>query len=160
ARASKARLQGGMWKVAMFYDVVGDATLAIPGAAADWDSQFGSINKWIAAYPESAAARIALAEAYVNYAWEARGNGYAKTVSNSGWSKYEERIQLAESALLDAAKLKEKCQYWYEAMEEVATAQGWDRAQARALFDEATAFEPTYYHYYRVYANYLMPKWY
>ncbi len=160
ARATKVRLQGGIWKANMFYDAVGHAIPAFGGSTVDWDSHFADIKKWIAAYPESAAARIALAEAYVNYAWEARGHGYANTVSDSGWNKFKEGIQLAESALLDAAKLKEKCPFWYEAMQEVALAQGWNREQARALFDEATAFEPTYYHYYRQYANYLMPRWY
>jgi len=62
--------------------------------------------------------------------------------------------------VLGPAKLKEKCPYWYQAMQGVALAQGWDKSQARKLFDAAAAFEPTYYHYYRLYANYLLPKWY
>src|ERR1700693_5857735 len=45
-------------------------------------------------------------------------------------------------------------------MQIVAYAQGWNKQQTRELFDQATAFEPTYYHYYREYANYLLPKWY
>jgi uncharacterized protein DUF4034 len=161
ARATKARLQGGIWKVDMFYDAVGHAIPAPPNfATVDWDAHLAEVKKWIAAYPESAAAHITLADTYTNYAWEARGNGYADTVSNSGWKNFEQRIQFAEAALLEAAKLKEKCPYWYEAMQSVALAQGWDREQAKALFDEATAFEPTDYHYYRQYANYLTPKWY
>src|SRR5262249_41211760 len=32
--------------------------------------------------------------------------------------------------------------------------------QTRELFDNATAFAPNYYHFYREYANYLLPKWY
>ena len=56
--------------------------------------------------------------------------------------------------------LKEKCPYWYEAMQVVALNEGWDKPQARKLFDQAAAFEPTYYHFYREYANYLLPKWY
>ncbi len=160
ARATKARLQGGIWKASMFYDAVGNAIPGFGGSTVDWDGHFAEIKKWIAAYPESAAARIALAESYINYAWDARGNGYANTVSGSGWDNFRERIQLAESTLLEAAKLKEKCPYWYEAMQSVALAQGWDKEQARALFEEATKFEPTYYHYYRQQANYLTTKWY
>jgi hypothetical protein len=45
-------------------------------------------------------------------------------------------------------------------MQNVALAQGWDKQQARELLDEASAFEPTYYHFYREYANFLLPKWY
>lgn len=160
ARATKARLQGGIWKVSMFYDGVGEAPFAADGRTVDWATQFLELKKWIAAYPKSAAARIAMAQAYINYGWEGRGVGYANSVSGFGWQKFRQGIQLAEAELLEAAKLKEKCPYWYEAMQQVALAQGWSKEQARALFEEATAFEPTYYHYYRQYAYFLMPKWY
>ncbi|HLK03561.1 MAG TPA: hypothetical protein VKT53_03900 [Candidatus Acidoferrum sp.] len=160
ARSSKVRLQGGIWKLNMFYDGVTEASSGASSGTLDWDGHFDNIKKWIAAYPQSSAARIALAESYINYAWAARGHGYADTVSASGWGSFEDRISLAESTLVDAARLPEKCPYWYEVMQQVALAQGWDRPQARALFDEATAFEPTYYHYYREYANFLQTKWY
>jgi hypothetical protein len=45
-------------------------------------------------------------------------------------------------------------------MQEIALAQGWDKQQARELFDQATAFAPYFYHFYREYANFLLPKWY
>ncbi len=45
-------------------------------------------------------------------------------------------------------------------MQQLAIAQGWNRSQARQLLDQAVAFEPDYYHYYREHANYLLPKWY
>ena len=45
-------------------------------------------------------------------------------------------------------------------MQTVALAQGWDKQQARELFDRAASFAPSYYHFYREYANFLLPKWY
>lgn len=90
----------------------------------------------------------------------ARGGGYANTVSESRWKCFGERTALAKATLMEAAPLKEKCPYWYEAVQNVALNEGWDKAQARELFDQAAAFEPTYYHYYREYANFLLPKWY
>jgi hypothetical protein len=42
----------------------------------------------------------------------------------------------------------------------VALAQGWDKSQARQLFDRAIDFAPSYYHFCREYANFLLPKWY
>jgi hypothetical protein len=39
------------------------------------------LNKWIAAYPKSAAARLSLAEFYISYGHFARSTGYANTVS-------------------------------------------------------------------------------
>jgi hypothetical protein len=55
---------------------------------------------------------------------------------------------------------QEKDPFWFEAMQAVALAEGWDKADARALFDQAIAFEPSYYHYYRDYGNFPLPKWY
>lgn len=45
-------------------------------------------------------------------------------------------------------------------MQAIALSEGWDKPQARELFDQAAAFEPTYYNFYREHANYLLPKWY
>lgn len=38
-------------------------------------------------------------------------------------------------------------------------AQSWDAARSAALFDKAVTFEPTYFYFYKYYANYLQPKW-
>jgi len=59
-----------------------------------------------------------------------------------------------------AAGLKAKCPHWYVVLQSVARTQGWEKAHVRALFEKAVSFEPDYYHYYREYALYLLPKWY
>ena len=159
-RTSKARLRGGVWKLYIFYEAVSEPPGETQATDSDWDSHLASVKKWIAAYPTSATARLALAGTYINYAWAARGDGYSDTVTEPGWNVFGQRIMLAESVLLDAARLKEKCPYWYEAMQQVALAQGWNKQQARELFDQASVFDPTYYHFYREYANFLLPKWY
>src|SRR5580693_4255344 len=120
AREGKGRVLGGTWKVAEFYTAIYTTFLGPNADESDWKMSFDSLNKWIAAKPESAAARISLAEAYMGYAWAARGNGYANTVTESGWDLFRERVGLASSALVDAAHLKEKCPYWYEEMQTVA----------------------------------------
>lgn len=158
ARSSKARFAGGAWKLFLFYQA-----LSAPGenpSGKDWMAQIATEKKWIAANPDSAAARIALAETYLNSGWAVRGSGYSDTVSDSGWKYLKESTEMAKAALLDAAKLKEKCPYWYESMQHVALAQGWEKRQARELLDQAAAFEPGFYHYYREYANFVLPKWY
>jgi len=158
-RADKTRLRGGVWKLYALYEGLGKPFTGTT-ATSDWEVHFATLKKWIAAYPESATARIALSRAYNVYAEEARGLGYADTVSQSGWKLSAERTAMAKATLIEAATLKEKCPYWYDAMQIVALSEGWDKPQARELFDQAAAFEPTYYHFYREYANYLLPKWY
>ncbi len=160
AREGKGRVLGGTWKVAEFYTAIYTTFIGPNSDESDWKMAFESLNKWIAAKPESAAARISLAEAYVGYAWVARGHGYASTVTEKGWDLFRERVGLASSALVDAAHLKEKCPYWYEEMQTVALAQGWDKTEARELMEQAVAFEPDFYHFYREHANSLQTKWY
>jgi len=160
ARESKGRILGGVWKVDIFYTAIYQTFLGPQPQEAEWKMHFDSLNQWIKAKPQSAAARISFAEAYTGYAWVARGDGAANTVSDEGWELFQERNGLAVAALVEAAQLKEKCPYWYEAMQMVALDQGWDKSQARELLEEAVRFEPDYYHFYRQHAHYLEPRWY
>jgi hypothetical protein len=160
ARESKGRLVGGGWKLFAFYDAINTTFIPEHPDESDWKMYLDSVKQWLAAKPDSAAAHISLAQAYVGYAWQARGGGYADSVTEEGWELYGERIALAADLLAKAARLKEKCPVWFETMQNVALAQGWDKSQARELLDQAAAFEPGFYHYYREYAYFLQPKWY
>ncbi|MFY9691937.1 MAG: DUF4034 domain-containing protein, partial [Candidatus Acidiferrales bacterium] len=159
ARSRKVRFKGGPWKLYDFYEGISKPPSGDQATDEDWNLQIEALKAWVAARPESAAARIALAETYLSYGWRARGSGYADTVSDDGWNLFGQRVSMAASALVDAAKLKEKCPYWFEVMQQVALAQGWDKSQAKELLDAAMSFEPGFYHYYREYANFLLPKW-
>ena len=68
-----------------------------------WDKYIGLLKKWAVAYPESPTPRIALANLYSDYAWEARGTGYADSVTPEGQQRFMERLKLAQ-AKLDEAK--------------------------------------------------------
>jgi hypothetical protein len=160
ARTGKTRFNGGVWKLLDVYEALAAPIVGPAASEEDWKFHIASLKAWESARPESVTAMLALAETYVSYADKARGTGYADTVSEAGWKLHNERIAMSASTLAEAAKLKEKCPYWYEVMQHVALSQGWGKAQARKLLDDAIAFEPTYYHYYREYANFLLPKWY
>jgi hypothetical protein len=96
ARDGKGRVVGGTWKVLEFYFAIHATFLGANPDESDWKLFFDSLNKWIAAKPESAAARISLAQAYMGYAWRARGNGYASSVTNKDWDLFRERVGLAK----------------------------------------------------------------
>lgn len=159
-RTERGLFVGGVWKNNDFFNALGDPPHDSEVSDSDYKFHIRRIEKWIAAYPQSAAARIALARSYTNYADFARGSGEGDTVSKAQWRLYGERAALAKDALLAAARLKERDPHWYEAMQQVAFVEGWDNARARELLDQAVAFEPSYYHYYREYADYLKPQWY
>lgn len=157
-RASKARLVGGRWKIYELYDAVSRP----PGGNTDqdWTNHLETLKQWEEKEPNSATPRIALAQTYINYAWHARGSGSASTVTREEWRQFNQRIDLAASSLLDAAKLPEKCPVWFSAMQTVALAQGWDKKEARDLFELAASYEPEFLTPYVKYAYYLTPKWY
>jgi hypothetical protein len=159
-RAEKGRLIGGAWRVVGFYD--GTSAPGEEGVSpdSDWQKLLSKLQKWQAAYSDSATARISLAYFYVNYAWRARGIGLANTVEGTQWKLFNERSARAKSILLEAASFKEKDPFWYQLMQLIARNEGWDKAQARELFEQAIAFEPGYYHYYIEQSHFLLPQWY
>ena len=159
ARASKDRIEGGGWKLFVFYDTVSSPIAGEHATSIDWTQQLFKLQNWISGRPRSITARVALADAYINLAWKTRGDGYARTVNAVGMQQFEKQIELAQQTLVDAAKLPDKCPHWYFDMLEIARDQSWNKEQIRALFDRAVAFEPEYYYYYRTYASNLLPKW-
>lgn len=161
ARATKGRLVGGAWKVYMFYDSLSYPTEnGEKPTESDWTNLLTTLKQWSKAKPESSAALIVTAWAYDRYGGYARGPGYGDTVSAEGWRLLAERAARSSDLLVEAARLREKCPFWYEVMQNVALHQGWTRAQENQLFDLAFAFQPDYYHYYREHANFILPKWY
>ena len=160
ARAGKERLPGGLWKIHLLYQGLRQPVpYPVHATQEDWTNLLQRLQRWAKARPESITARVALALAYLDYAHDARGTGYARTVSESGWKLFEERTAEAKRILKEASTLASKCPEWYVAMQMVSVNQGWSVTEARALFEEANKFEPEYYTYARDLAYYLLPKW-
>jgi len=157
-RSTKARFSGGAWKLRNFYIGLDTPRPGHP-TQEDWRRHLALMERWTQLRPHSATAKIALAESYVSYGWDARGTGYTDDVSNSGWKIFGQRVEKARQILTAAPALKTKCPDWYIAMQQVAQGQSWDRPRATALLQEAIAFEPGYQYYHRTYAYLLLPKW-
>jgi hypothetical protein len=159
ARTDKERFLGGAWKLNVFY-----ATIQGPGSLtstdAVWTAHMERLQRWIALKPESITPRVALAQAYLRFAWKARGRGYGDTVTKDGWKLFGERVQQAKETLEKAETVAAKDAQWYRNMQTVALAQGWDRDQADELLQKATELEPNYFYLYVAHANFLLPKWY
>ena len=160
-RAEKARVRGGGWKLNEYY-----VPLCHPGSSpseltdTDWKTHLNKIRDWKGKSPRSASARVALACSYLGWAWMARGNGSADTVTDVGWALFNQRIKMAENSLVEAVTLEEECPLWYYVMQGVAQAEGWSRQDETVLFERATSFEPGFYYYYQNHIEFLLPKWY
>ena len=159
ARAKKERFPGGHWKIHELYEGLDDPTPGKHATEADWQELMQLLQRWVQTHPKSATARVALAWAWISYADDARGEGYADTVSDKGWKLYAERTEEAEKVLDDAAALSVKCPESYVVKLNIAQNQSWGKEKILALFREASAFEPGYYYYGRAVAMLLEPKW-
>jgi hypothetical protein len=157
-RTSKSRLPSGLWKLYYFYSGV----KAPPDGATgnDWTAHLARLEKWRVQYPESITVHTALAAGYVNYAWLARGGGYAGSVTDEGWQLFLERIHKAEEYVVAARKLS-ATDPQLDCEELVIGGKGldWDRQQYNAAFDSAVRREAHYEPLYFQKEEYLLPRW-
>lgn len=65
----------------------------------EWERFFAQLDQWESAFPDSPVSGIARTNALIAYAWEARGSGYAHTVTEEGWRLFGERLDAASRAL-------------------------------------------------------------
>lgn len=159
-RSGKERLPGGLWRIHLLYQGLRQPVpYSVHATQEDWTDHLQRLQLWVKARPESVTARVALAFAYLDYAHDARGSGFANTVSERGWKLFEERTAEAKRILEEASTLATKCPEWYVAMQMVSINQSWSVTEARTLFEEANKLEPEYYTYARDLAHYLLPKW-
>ena len=114
---------------------------------------------WRQAHPASITAPVAEAELLLGYAWLARGNGYANTVTDGGWSQFRERLHRAHEVLDQAAKRPRRCPGWYFAALNLAVGEEWPEAEGERLFREARATDPKCETFYDLRSWALTPNW-
>lgn len=156
-RKAKARFKSGVWKLERFY---AGLSLSSDASQSEWAEHFKGLDEWKSQSPVSVTCRVALAAAWAGYAWKARGVGWADSVTDEGWKLFAERLAKAKAVLDESKTLAEKCPQWFCVMQTVALGQGWNRSTYDLLFNDAVAFEPSYYDFYFHKAYYLLPKWY
>jgi hypothetical protein len=155
-RRDKTRVRGGDWKLALFYNVLDRPLLN------DKDSveHLEHLRHWMNARPESITARIALARSLHRWAWVARGNGFANTLTPQMVQLFTERSQESLAVLEGSEKLGVNDPEWFLQMMSAGVALEWDNAKMKSIFDRGVALEPGFFYLYTNYANYLLPKWY
>ena len=156
-RANKSRFMDGGWKLLYFY-----YGFNLDGNYPQWvfTSYIDKAEQWRRAHPESVTARVVLGQAWYNYAWHERGDGYAGTVKNSSWRIVNERLQKAWDIInVPPASGVADCPERHYLRLKLANAMGFDRDKYEVLFQEAIRFEPEYYVFYTEKAEFLLPRW-
>lgn len=138
---------------------VEDLVDVLQGFAFDPPTLRAELDAWIAAKPRSAWALATRGDYRISWAWEARGGGYANTVTEEGWRLFGERLRLAYEDLSAALQRDPACEPALVSRMILARGLSVERPQAEAWFAEACAVQPPLINAWKQYLQYLMPKW-
>lgn len=126
---------------------------------AQWKEHRRLLQAWRKAAPHSTAAVLASASFMTAYGWHARGSGYGSTVSDEGWQLFKERVQQARTQFESMDPSLRDNPEWYSGMLTIALAQGWEKPDFDALFQQARQHFPGYISFYYTQAAYYSPLW-
>lgn len=115
--------------------------------------------EWRQAYPRSPLPTLIEAMVFEDWAWAARGAGYASSVSGTAWTLYSTRVEMAATSLREAPAAAQATPLWYELSLEVGIAQSQKLAVLRGMFDAGAERFPDYLPLYRQMLRALMPRW-
>lgn len=110
--------------------------------------------------PNHSARKLLEGDYYINYAWTARGNGYANTVSEDAWKLFRDRLTTASGILektYNTSTLKP-----HVAAEMITVTLGLElgKDQMETWFKGAIAEDPDAFYVYKKKMNFLLPRWY
>lgn len=96
----------------------------------------------------------------IDYAWHARGKGFANTVTPEGWKLMKERLELAETALTKAWEMDSDDPSAAVLMLKVELGQGQGPERMETWYQRAMKADPDNLEAPRAKMYYLEPKWY
>jgi len=152
--AAKKIAASGRWSVNDFYLALDSSEN--PDYQCPWGERIKQLEQWAKDRPQSAAAKIALGNELVSYAWIARGGGWASDVSKEGQIKFDDRLAGAEGVL---NQVKDRTPNWYVAMQGCALGQGWSEKRYDALVAECQKRYPDYDTVIFNKCYWLQPRW-
>jgi hypothetical protein len=118
-----------------------------------------ALANWRRQYPQSVIPDLVEASLFQDWAWSARGTGFAKDTAQQQWQLFHVRSIMAGAALEDAQIRGASDPLWFVLRLSVALDLSEDRdAQAR-LFDTAIARYPNYVPLLTTRLRILMPRW-
>jgi hypothetical protein len=152
---SQERVADGSWRLVTFHNAF-TATFLRPG---DWQEALDEVREWRLAKPNSRGAILAEALYWLQYAYLARGSGYANSVTPEGWRLFKERLLKADAILRENKALAGSSPLWARFWLEVALGLDVPRQQMLEMFMEASKDGALYYPRYTAMANALTPRW-
>lgn len=104
-----------------------DERYRVVDALTDKKGRASVYDEWIQQCPHSVLAHIVSGNQYIHWAWEARGDGTADTVSNMGIQNFYQRLNEAHESFHRAVELENKYSDSYIGLMTVAMGTGFER---------------------------------
>jgi hypothetical protein len=143
------------------YDVCHEALHNLSGGEKQYDACSRQIEKKLAEnWPGDPVVYLLEGEIYIQRAWFARGNGYANTVTSTGWKTFGKDLAKAEKYLNQAWDLDTNNPDIAVQMLTVELGQGGGRDLMELWFDRAMQADPDCYDACSSKLYFLEPKWY
>ena len=124
----------------------------------DFETRLKNLNEWEQAYPESKYIDSFKIRYWMHYAWDARGSGWAYTVTEEGWKLFRERLSNASDIFHEATAGLEvhPNPYMYYHIRSVALGQGWEHNDIfETIATPIIEHYPWYYEALNFYSPYL-----
>lgn len=156
---TRARFPGGGWQLYRMLDMLSNCPGGRDRSDAEWSVHLARFRDWIAKRPGSWTAREALAGALIDYAWKARGDGFARTVTDEGWQLNAERLQQAEAVLREWPVGGHHSPMWFYYSLVIDRGLSRSRGEYDDIFNAGIAEEPEFFGLYTEKAYDLLPRW-
>jgi tetratricopeptide (TPR) repeat protein len=115
--------------------------------------------RWLAHDPQSGLAHLLYGDWCISKAWQARGGGWADTVTDEGWEGFESYLEKARKHLTEAYRLDDQDYLSCDSMITVCMGQCTGQDEEFLWFNRATKLKPDFYGAYHSMAWALMPRW-
>ena len=139
-----------------FYSALGMSTASDVAKQRKYESL---LDAWRKQFPDSVTPRTLQARWLIQRAWQARGSGFAYTVTPEGSAQFNRWIQEAEETLAPFEKIPHKDSEAYTLMIDIAKAQGWSRPRVEAVIEKCLEVDPRFFPIYHAVGEYLLPRW-
>lgn len=158
-RADNAMTASGWPLIFVFYQALKDLSAKKYVTQQSLDEVNNQIANWIANNPNSQFGHFYLVDIFFAQAWQARGTGYANSVSKLQWKIFNADMNKAYRYLDEYKDELAENPRWYMDMLDIANYQSWPSSTYDSILAEALSKHKSYLPFYIFPIFHYTPKW-
>ncbi len=125
----------------------------------DYPEHALKLQVWKKEFPDSPTPLVAIAKAHLQHAWDARGSGYAGSVTEEGWTLFYSRLTEVRRQLEEAIAKGPLDSEVYRVAVDCAKGESIPPEKTWEYFHAGQKIGPLYDGLYLSMAQYLLPRW-